>query len=144
AVLFRRTPPREFASDLYELSPDGSVKTLASVKDLLGAGEEKLSDAEKARRERSRTATRGVVDIDVSEDGKIVLAPLGGMFHLIDRTDGHVTVVDPKGAAYDPHLSPDGKTIAFVRDGDVWTVAAGGQPKQLTKHPADIEYGVAE
>jgi hypothetical protein len=31
AVLFRRTPPRDFASDLYELSPDGSVKTLAAV-----------------------------------------------------------------------------------------------------------------
>jgi dipeptidyl-peptidase-4 len=144
AVLFRRTPPRDFASDLYELSPDGSVKTLAAVKDMLGESEEKLSDAEKARRERSRTATRGVVDIDVSDDGKTVMAPLGGVFHLIDRTTGKRVVVDPKGAAYDPHLSPDGKTIAFVRDGDIWTVAPGAAPKQLTKHPADLEYGVAD
>src|SRR5262245_175642 len=75
AVLFRRTPPREFASDLYEMSPDGTVKTLASVKDLMGAAEEKLSDAEKARRERTRTVTRGVVDVDTSDDGKIVMAP---------------------------------------------------------------------
>lgn len=144
AVLFRRTPPREFASDLYELAPDGSVKTLAAVKDMLGQAVEKLSDAEKARRERSRTATRGVVDIDVSDDGNTVMAPLGGVFHLIDRATGKRVVVDPEGAAYDPHLSPDGKTIAFVRDGDVWTVAAGGAPKQRTNHPADIEYGVAE
>jgi dipeptidyl-peptidase-4 len=144
AVLFRRTPPRDFASDLYELSPDGSVKTLAAVKDMLGESEEKLSDAEKARRERSRTATRGVVDIDVSDDGKTVMAPLGGVFQLIDRATGKRVVVDPKGAAYDPHLSPDGKTIAFVRDGDIWTVAPGAAPKQLTKHPADLEYGVAD
>ena len=61
AVLFRRTPPRAFASDLYELAPDGTIKTLAAVGDLIGATEEKLSDAEKARRERTRTATRGVV-----------------------------------------------------------------------------------
>ena len=73
AVLFRRTPPRDFASDLYELLPDGTVRTLVTAADLLGASEEHLSDAEKARRERTRTATRGVVDIDVSEDGRTVM-----------------------------------------------------------------------
>ncbi|MBA3501892.1 MAG: DPP IV N-terminal domain-containing protein, partial [Deltaproteobacteria bacterium] len=143
SVLFRRTPGREFASDLYELTPDGTVKTLARTSELLQT-EERLSDAEKARRERTRTATRGVVDIGVSDDGKTVMVPLGGVFHLIDRASGKRVVVDPKGGAYDPHLSPDGTTIAFVRDGDLWTVAAGCEPKQLTKHPADIEYGVAE
>jgi dipeptidyl-peptidase-4 len=144
SVLFRRTPAREFASDLYELSPDGSVKTLARVSEMMGSAEEKLSDAEKARRERTRTATRGVVDIGVSDDGKTVMVPLGGVFHLIDRASGKRVVVDPKGGAYDPHLSPDGQTIAFVRDGDLWTIAPGGEPKQLTKHPEGIEYGVAE
>ncbi|MGH9884090.1 MAG: hypothetical protein ACREBE_01070, partial [bacterium] len=53
AVLFRRTPPRDFAADLYELAPDGKVRTLATAADLLGTGEEHLSDAEKARRERT-------------------------------------------------------------------------------------------
>lgn len=146
AVLFRRTPPRSFASDLYELAPDGTLKTLATVADLMGAGEEKLSDAEKARRERSRTATRGVVDIDVSDDGSSVLVPLGGVFHIVERPSGKRSVVDPKGASYDPHLSPDGKLIAFVRDGDLWTIgtAAGSTAKQLTKHPEGLEYGVAE
>jgi dipeptidyl-peptidase-4 len=146
AVLFRRTPPRSFASDLYELAPDGQIKTLATVAELFGTGEEKLSDAEKARRERTRTATKGVVDIDVSDDGMLVLVPLGGQFHLIDRATGKRSAVDPKGGAYDPHLSPDGKTIAFVRDGNVWTIAAtpGATAKQLTKHPEGFEYGVAE
>src|SRR5262245_14632071 len=85
AVLFRRTPPRAFAADLYELTPSGEVTTLATVAELMGSGEEKLSDAEKARRERMRTATRGVVDIGVSDDGAVVMVPLGGVFHLIDR-----------------------------------------------------------
>src|SRR6185503_58211 len=73
AVLFRRTPARAFASDLYELALDGTVKPLATVAELMGSTEEKLSDAEKARRERSRTATRGVVDVGVSEDGTTVM-----------------------------------------------------------------------
>src|ERR1043165_2778047 len=144
AVLFRRTPPRDFASDLYELSPDGKLRTLATAADLLGTGEEHLSAAEKARRERPRTATRGVVDVDVSDDGKTVMVPLGGKLFLIDRASGKRTTLDPAGAAYDPHLSPDGTTVAFVRDGDVWIASAGHPPRQLTKHPEGFEYGVAD
>src|SRR6266853_5033583 len=69
AVLFRRTPPRSFEADLYELdAATGAVKKLITAADLLGSGDEHLSNAEKARRERSRTATRGIVDIDVSAD----------------------------------------------------------------------------
>ena len=142
AVLFRRTPPREFAADLFELdTKTGAIKTLLDA----GGGEEKLSDAEKARRERSRTATRGVVDIDVSEDGRTVMVPLGGVFHVIDRRSGQQRTVDPQGAAYDPHLSPDGSLIAFVRGGDLFVMpAAGGAAKQVTTHPDGIEYGVAD
>jgi dipeptidyl-peptidase-4 len=147
AVLFRRTGPREFAADLYELdTKTGKIRTLVSVAELLGSGDEKLSDAEKARRERSRTATRGVVDIDVSTDGRTVMVPLAGTFHLIDRATGQRRAIDPGGAAYDPHLSPDGTRIAFVRDGDLWLVDAkpGSTPRALTKHPEGIEYGVAD
>ena len=144
AVLFRRTPPRDFASDLYELSADGALRTLVTAADLLGAADEHLSDAEKARRERTRTATRGVVDIGVSEDGVTVMVPLGDKLHLIHRGSGVRTTIDPGGPAYDPHLSPDGTTVAFVRDGDVWVVAAGGKARQLTHHPAGFEYGVAD
>lgn len=144
AVLFRRTPARDFASDLYELTPDGQIKTLATVADLMGTGEEHLSDAEKARRERTRTATRGVVDIDVSEDGATVLVPLAGKLFLLDRASGKKTVLDPAGAVYDPHLSPDGKSVAFVRDGDLWLISTTGPARQLTKHPEGFEYGVAD
>ena len=145
AVLFRRTPARAFVADLYELdTKTGAVKTLVSTNELLGTGEEHLSDAEKARRERTRTATRGVVDIDVSSDGRTVFVPLGGMFYLIDRTTGARRTIDPKGDAYDPHMSPDGTRIAFVRGGDVWIVGGDGAPRQLTKHPEGFEYGVAD
>ena len=140
AVLFRRTPARQFAADLFELdTKTGTVKTLLTA----NPGEEQLSAAEKARRERSRTATRGVVDIDVSSNGRYVLVPLSGMFYLLDRVNGTRLEIDPHGAAYDPHLSPDGKHIAFVRDGNVW-VTEGGAPRQLTKYSGGIEAGVAD
>ena len=146
AVLFRRTGPRDFAADLYELdAKTGAVKPLATAAELLGSGDEHLSDAEKARRERSRTATRGVVDIDVSADGKLVLVPLGGKLYVIDRGGGAKRTIDPQGAVDDPRISPDGTLIAFVRDGDLFTIpVAGGAAKKLTKHPEGFEYGLAE
>ncbi|HET9993197.1 MAG TPA: DPP IV N-terminal domain-containing protein, partial [Kofleriaceae bacterium] len=146
AVLFRRTAPRDFSADLYEMdAKTGAVKTLVTAAELLGTGDEHLSDAEKARRERSRTATRGVVDIDVSADGKLVLVPLGGKLYVIDRSGGPRRVIDPGGGFDDARLSPDGTTIAFVRDGDLFTIpVAGGAAKKLTKHPEGFEYGLAE
>jgi dipeptidyl-peptidase-4 len=144
-VLFRRTPAREFAADLYELdTKTGAVRVLATAHDLLGTGNEHLSDAEKARRERSRTATRGVVDIDVSDDGRTVVIPLAGKLYLVDRASGARRTVDPGGEAYDPHISPDGTRIAFVRDGDLWVVEGNSGARRLTKHPEGFEYGVAE
>ncbi len=149
AVLFRRTGPRDFAADLYELDGrTGAVKTLATAADLV-SGDEHVSEAEKSRRERSRTATRGVVDVEVSADGTLVLVPINGVFVLLDRTASRTTgtrrTLDPQGAAYDPQLSPDGTQIAFVRDGDLWVMpTTTGQPKRLTKHPEGFEYGTAE
>ena len=135
AVLFRRTPPREFAADLYELdTKTGKIRTLVSVAEVLGTGAENLSDAEKARRERSRTATRGVVDIDVSADGRLVMVPLAGAFYVIDRASGARRSIDPGGEAYDPHLSPDGSRIAFGLQGDLYVQAAGSsRPEALVR-----------
>ncbi len=153
AVLFRRTPPRGFASDLHELAPDGALRTLATADDLLGADEEQLSDAERARRERTRTATRGVVDVGVSDDGKTVLVPLGDRLYLLARgatgggdPDGFARprAIDAGGPAYDPHLSPDGTMVAFVRDGDLWVASVEEPPRRLTHHPEGFEYGVAD
>ena len=144
AVLFRRTPARGFAADLFELSPTGAVRTLATAADLLGASEETLSAQEKARRERTRTATRGVVDIDVSADGTTVFVPIGGMFVLIDRAHGTRTTIDPGGAAYDPHLSPDGAHIAFVRDHALWIIGRTGAARPITAPPEGHEDGVAD
>jgi tricorn protease len=43
----------------------------------------------------------------------------------------------PTPALAEPSLSPDGREIAFVSGGDIWTVAAsGGEARLLVAHPA--------
>ena len=45
--------------------------------------------------------------------------------------------VAAKSALSEPALSPDGKEIAFVAGGDIWTVPAeGGVARLLVAHPA--------
>jgi len=148
AVLFRRTGPRSFTADLFELAPDGTVKTLATAADLLGTGEEHLTDDEKARRERTRTVSRGIVDIDVSDDGNTIMVPLGGKFILIDRKTGKRTPIDPGDSTfYDPHLSPDGTRIAFIGGRSLMVMSHTPRPNtaaQWTQPPEGFEDGKAD
>jgi len=148
SVLFRRTPPRARRADLFTLDPQtGQARELLNVDALLQAGDEKLSAAERARRERSRTQTSGVVDIGLSSSGERVLVPLGERLFVLERRSGrvHELGVGP-GFPFDPQLSPDGQHVAFVRDGDLWVCAAdgGGEPRRLTQHEPHTEYGSAE
>jgi dipeptidyl-peptidase 4 len=150
-VLFRRTPPRSFASDLYELEPkSGEVRTVATAASLLAGATEALSDAEKARRERTRTATRGILHVEVGADGDTLLVPLGERVFLVGWRSGQAReLLVGEGFPFDPRLSPDGQWVAFVRDGDLWVIETArpdALPRQLTQRPRDgaIEYGSAE
>lgn len=147
-VIFRRTGARERRSDLFALAPDGAVSALATVEQLLAGADETLSAEEKARRERTRTATSGIVDIDVSSDGNHLLIPLGERVFLLDRTLATSRELSVgAGFPFDPQLAPDGQRVAFARDGDIWIADAkahASAPKRVTEHPKDIEYGVPE
>jgi dipeptidyl-peptidase-4 len=146
SVLFRRTPPRQRRADLYESLPSGEIKLLASVDGLLAGTNEQLSAEESARRERTRTATSGVVDIDVDRSGARVLVPLGERVFVVERASGQSRELS-LGAGYplDPRISPDGRFVAFVRDRDLWVLEIdAGTPRKLTAHQGEIEYGAAE
>ncbi len=146
-VLFLRTGPRDFNAELFQLdAATGAVDKLASAADLV-AGDVKLSAAEKALRERTRTALRGIVQVDVSEDGNRMLIPLGEQVFLFDRaTRKSQTVALGAGYPDSPSLSPDGSRVAFLRDQDLWVAdVAGKKPRRLTKHEAEaVSYGAAE
>lgn len=146
-ALFLRTGPRDYVAELFEVdAATGKTRKLASAADLVASADVALSAAEKARRERTRTAIRGIVGASVSADGAKLLIALGQQVFLLDRATGKATAVD-LGAGYpdSPMLSPDGKRVAFVRDGDVWTTEIGGKPRRITKKDGpDVTNGSAE
>ena len=114
-------------------------------------GEEVLSDAEKARRERQRTAAlRGIVDYQWSPDGRTLLFPLGGELYLYDLAksgrDAVRRLTSGDGFATDPKVSPKGGFVSFVRDRELWVVdLADGREIRLTHDASDtVANGVAE
>jgi len=64
--------------DLWEYNLKDKVARLLVAASSLTDGTEKLSQVERARRERMRITDRGIVSYSWSEDGQKLLFPLGG------------------------------------------------------------------
>jgi len=134
AVLFLRSGPKDGKQSLYEMDvASGSVRTLVTPESL-ASGAEQLTAEERARRERMRVTASGFTAFELSFDGKTIVVALSGNLYAVDRTrnDGSVTthvIATGKGAVIDPHLSPDGKLVAYVQNDDVHVASVDGSAK---------------
>jgi len=134
--------------DLWEYHiASGQTRLLVDSKGVL-PGDEVLSDAEKARRERQRIAAMsGIVDYQWSPDAQRLLFPLAGELYLYDLASAQVRqLTHGEGFATDPKVSPKGGYVSFIRERNLWVIAlASGQQVQLTfDGSAVIGNGVAE
>ena len=134
--------------DLWEYHiASGQTRLLVDSK-VVQPGEEVLSDAEKARRERQRIAAMGgIVDYQWSPDAQRLLFPLAGELYLYDLASGAVRqLTHGEGFATDPKVSPKGGFVSFIRDRNLWVIdLASGKQVRLTDDGSEvIGNGVAE
>jgi len=138
--------------DLWEYRiADGSTRRLVDA-DLLAAGAETLSDAEKARRERARIAAfSGIVEYFHAPDGSAILFPLNGGLYLFDLRQREGDAVREltraaDGFATDPKISPRGRYVSFVRGGALWAIDLQSDRKFRLSPSAEgtVAYAVAE
>jgi dipeptidyl-peptidase 4 len=148
AVLFLRSGPRSFVHDLYEFDcATGQERVLLTADQILGGGEEHLTAEEHARRERLRLSTKGIAGYELSEDGSKLVVPLSGRLFVVDRKTAKSTEVkSTAGSPQDARLSPDGKLLACVRDGEIYVtdLAAGTEKKVTTGAGGTITNGLPE
>ena len=148
AVLFLRSTSRSFVQDLYEFDVrDGEERLLLTAENILSGREEELSPEERARRERMRMSSRGIVSYQLSRDGTRILVPLSGRLFVVERGGGRVTeLTSDKGFPIDAKFSPDGTHVSCVRDGELYVMdLATRQARQLTTGATEhITRGVAE
>jgi len=147
-VLFRRSGPRSFVSDLYSFDvASAQEQLLVTAEQLLGGAAEDLSVEERARRERMRLATRGITAFSADESGSRLLIPLSGRLFIFERSKGAARELRVPGPCVDARLSPDGARVACVSQGDLYLLDADGKEpaRRLTERSSDaIEYGLAE
>ncbi len=88
----------------------------------LGAGEEDLPAAERARRERVREQAGGVTAYTVDRAGERVACALGGQLVIVDVVAGSARIVALDAPVFDPRISPDGRMVALHHDDGVSVV----------------------
>lgn len=140
AALFLRSQPRDKKQSLFEMTvATGAVRELLTP-EALDREPEHLTAEERARRERMRVTSNGLTAFELSKDGNSVVVSLSGKLYGLDRASGKTHPIDAgKGAVIDPHVSPDGRWVAYVQDDDVHVVALDGSGK-----PQAVTHGGSE
>ncbi len=117
---------------------------------LVGPGEldeSALTDAEKARRERTRESASGIVAYSLDQAKTTACLVNGGKLMVVDLDSGVIQTPPTGGTVFDPRLSPDGKYVAYV-DGDTLRVLELDRPGSDRVLMADsipgVSYGRAD
>jgi dipeptidyl-peptidase 4 len=146
AALFLRAEARKPAQSLYKLDlATGRLLRLVAPDEVF-KNPEQLSPAERERRERLRLTATGFTSFELTPDGLSILLPLASHLFVFDRMTGQVREL-PVDGAFDPHLTPDGKRVAYVRDNDVRILDLDGKSPETTITRGGTEkkpHGVAE
>ncbi|MEU5385696.1 S9 family peptidase [Kitasatospora cineracea] len=148
-VLFLRARPEgRHGNLLWRLDvATGAESVLADPEVLLGGGTEELSDAERARRERSRETSAGIVGYALDAAGRTAVFALSGRLFAVDTTTGAARELPAAAPLLDPRPSPDGTQVAYATPGgELRVTAADGSGDRLLAGPEGdgISWGQAE
>ncbi|WP_426365949.1 prolyl oligopeptidase family serine peptidase [Streptomyces sp. E-08] len=133
---------------VLDLPRDGEPgeRVAADPAALLAGAEEELSPQERARRERSREGSAGIVAYAV--DGTVELAAfaLSGRLFTAELRAGTARELPVPGPVIDPRPSPDGRFVAYVAEGALRVVGADGTGDRELAGPENehVSYGLAE
>ncbi|MFJ4963617.1 prolyl oligopeptidase family serine peptidase [Streptomyces sp. NPDC088729] len=132
---------------LWVLDPaTGEERVAADPEALLGGSAEKLSPQERARRERAREGSSGIVGYAVDAAAELAAFALSGKVYVAELRAGTARALPVPGPVLDPRPSPDGRHIAYVARGALRVVDAGGGGDRALAEPEDahVTYGLAE
>ena len=135
------------ANSLWVLdTADGGERVAADPRALLGGAEERLSPEERARRERSREGSAGVVGYATDAAVELASFALSGRLFTAELRAGTARELPVPGPVIDPRPAPDGRHVAYVARGALRIVAAEGANDRVLAAPESdqVTYGLAE
>ncbi|MFF9346163.1 prolyl oligopeptidase family serine peptidase [Streptomyces sp. NPDC014734] len=149
-VFLRSSSGTDRSGRLWVLDlPEGGTPRERLVADpgtLLGGSAERLSPQERARRERSREGSSGIVGYAVDAAAELAAFALSGKVYVAELRAGTARALPVPGPVIDPRPSPDGRHIAYVARGALRVVGAGGEEDRALAEPdaENVSYGLAE
>jgi dipeptidyl-peptidase-4 len=126
----------------------GKETVVVDPVDLLG-GDEELTPQERARRERTRTQSAGVVGYATDEQFRIAVFTLSGKLFVADLSTDEVRELPATGAVIDPRPDPTGTHIAYVAGGTLRVIGVDGTGDRALAEPEggdteNLAWGLAE
>ncbi len=139
-ITYLYSPDRGLMRQLYAFDPASGERQLLLAPVDGGATEENMSLEEQLRRERLRQRELGVTQYVWARRTNRILVPLRGDIYVQDGLDAPLRkIVDSNGVpALNPQLSPDGNSVAYVQDSELYVVSiddastGNAAPRQLT------------
>jgi dipeptidyl-peptidase-4 len=125
---------------------DGGERVAADPAQLLGGATEELSAQERARRERSREGSAGIVGYATDRAVESAAFALSGRLFTASLTGGGARELPVPAPVVDPRPSPDGRHVAYVCEGALRVIAVDGSGDRALATPeaATVTYGLAE
>ncbi len=127
----------------------GKEELLVDPQNAVAGADDDLPPEERARRERAREQSGGVVRYTTDREVRRIAFDLSGHLCWFDIGDGVVHTVEAPGAAVDARLSPTGEHLGFVAGGALHVAKIGAEgnddpvPLAAPEEPG-ITYGLAE
>ncbi|MFF4701145.1 S9 family peptidase [Streptomyces chattanoogensis] len=147
-VFLRSASGTDRAQRLWVLDLDeGREFTAADPMTLLAGAHEELSPQERARRERTREGSAGIVDYAVDAAVELAAFTLSGRLFVSELRAGTTRELPARGPVVDPRPSPDGRHVAFVAEGRLRVTAVeGGAADRVLAEPdgPEVTWGLAE
>ncbi|MFD7237536.1 alpha/beta fold hydrolase [Streptomyces syringium] len=146
-VFLRSRSGTDRANVLWVLDLDaGREYPAADPAVLLGGADEELSAEERARRERSREGSAGVVGYAVDNTVELAAFALSGRLFVAELRGGTARELTVPGPVVDPRPSPDGRRVAYVAGGALRVVEADGSDDRALAEPENdtTTWGLAE
>ncbi|MGN6242738.1 MAG: prolyl oligopeptidase family serine peptidase [Motilibacteraceae bacterium] len=124
----------------------GDERVAADPATLLSSGEEDLSPAERARRERLREGGAGIVGYATDRDATVAAFALSSRLFVADLMGSGARELPAAGAVLDPRPDPTGTRVAYAAGGALHVVDADGTNARVLAEPdgENVSYGLAE
>ncbi len=143
-MFLRSNGPEDAVNRLWSIDVSTGDECLIADPAELGADEHNLPAEERARRERARESGGGIVAYDVDAPMNVACFALGGQVGRADLRTATAELLPSAAGAFDPRISPDGLTIAYVADDALRLIDGAGDRELVGDALPTVSWGAAE